>query len=336
MTTREQSSESVPAVPLPRVPVRKRARAPKRAGASKRAAGRKRAHARKSAPPHRRAGKRTRAQKRNRAQYPVLLQWSDATPRPAHRVGRYLAVCIRRTTGMVMGLAIIGLIIVIGLLMITPPVSNAPALTTALDHAHQAVYPGPPVPARFASSLISTEDHRFYSEPGIDPFAVARVILGHFTSQPDQGGATLYQQLAKMLYTRGRPGMLTQTEQVVLGIKLDLRYAKPQILQMYSDVAYFGHGFYGLSAASCGYFGVAPAALTWPQAALLAGLVQAPSADDPLTHLAIARAREAHVLGRLVATGRLSLVQAQWAYRYPLHLNRGPATSCLPATSKAP
>jgi len=238
---------------------------------------------------------------------------------------------MRRTTGVVMGLAIIGLIIVTGLLMVTPPVSNAPALATALDHGHRAVYPGPPVPARFASSLISTEDHRFYSEPGIDPFAVARVFLGHLTSQPDQGGATLYQQLAKMLYTRGRPGMLTQAEQVVLGIKLDLSYAKPQILQMYADVAYFGHGFYGLSAASCGYFGVAPAALTWPQAALLAGLVQAPSADDPLTHLAIARAREAHVLGRLVATGRLSLVQAQWAYRYPLHLIRGPATGCLPA-----
>ena len=75
---------------------------------------------------------------------------------------------------------------------------------------------------------------------------------------------------------------------------------------MYSNIAYFGHGYYGLQAASCGYFAVPSAALTWPQAALLAGLLQAPSADDPLAHLPLARAREAHVLGRLTVMETLT------------------------------
>ncbi len=214
------------------------------------------------------------------------------------------------------------------LLLVTPSVGNAPALARAMDRAHHAVYPGPPVPPRFAAALTSTEDHRFYSEPGIDPFAVARVIIGRITGGPDQGGATLYQQLAKMLYTPRRSGLTAQMEQIVLGIKLDMTYSKSKILQMYADVVYFGHGYYGLAAASCGYFRKPPAQLSWAQAALLAGLVQAPAAYDPLAHYASARARQAHVLSRLVATGTLSQARASWAYRRPLHLVGGPAAGC--------
>ena len=214
------------------------------------------------------------------------------------------------------------------LLVVTPSVSNAPSLAQAFDRAHGIAYPGPPVPSRFAAALVATEDHRFYSEPGFDPIAIGRVIIGRVTGQPDQGGATLYQQLAKMLYTPGRGGVAVRAEQVILGIKLDVSYSKPQILRMYADVTYFGHGYYGLAEASCGYFGVAPAGLSWAQAALLAGLVQAPTADSPIAHYPVARAREAHVLGRLVATGTLTQAQAARAFRTPLRLVGGPAKGC--------
>jgi penicillin-binding protein 1A len=214
------------------------------------------------------------------------------------------------------------------LLLITPSVGNAPSLAAAFDRAHGAPYPGPLVPSVFADSLVATEDHRFYSEPGFDPIAIGRVIIGRVTGQPDQGGATLYQQLAKMLYTQGQGGASVEAEQIILGIKLDLNYSKPQILRLYADVAYFGRGYYGLAEASCGYFGVIPAGLTWPQAALLAGMVQAPTADNPIAHYTVARAREAHVLGRLVATGRLTQAEANRAYRAPLHLIGGPAKGC--------
>ncbi len=111
------------------------------------------------------------------------------------------------------------------------------------------------VPVRFATALISTEDHRFSSEPGVDPFAIGRVLLAGLTASGDQGGATLYQQLAKLLYTPGRTGFSVEAEQVALAIKLKYSYSAQEILRLYAEVAYFGHGFYGLAEASCGYFG---------------------------------------------------------------------------------
>jgi hypothetical protein len=242
----------------------------------------------------------------------------------APRLPRWL----RRVLITILALALVGVLAFAALLLVTPSVSNAPSLAEAIDQAHGAAYPGPPVPSRFADSLVATEDHRFYSEPGFDPIAIGRVIAGRATGQPDQGGATLYQQLAKMLYTPGQAGVSVEVEQIILGIKLDLSYSKSQIMRLYAGVAYFGHGYYGLAQASCGYFGVTPAGLTWPQAALLAGLVQAPTADNPIAHYTVARAREAHVLGRLVATGRLTAAQAATAYRAPLHLVGGPAQGC--------
>jgi membrane peptidoglycan carboxypeptidase len=216
------------------------------------------------------------------------------------------------------------------LYLATPSVQNAPALARAIDRAHHVSYPGPPVPTLFAESLVATEDHRFYSEPGIDVFAVARVAAATVTGHgAEQGGATLYQQLAKMLYTPGRSGPATEVEQVMLGIKLDQRFSKAKILRMYADVAYFGHGFYGLAEASCGYFGTVPAGLTLPEAATLAGLVQGPTADDPIAHYAQGRAREAHVLSRLVATGKITAAQSARAYAQGLDLAGGHLRSCM-------
>jgi membrane peptidoglycan carboxypeptidase len=260
-------------------------------------------------------------------QYPSAYPGPGRAPRGMAR-RRRLPRWLRRGLIVVMSLFLVATMGFVALLVATPSVSNAPALARAFDRAHHAAYPGPPVPARFADSLVATEDHRFYGEPGVDPLAIGRVVRGRLTGQPDQGGATLYQQLAKMLYTPGRSGLSVQVEQIMLGIKLDLSYPKAEILRMYADVAYFGHGYYGLAAASCGYFGVTPAGLNWPQAALLAGLVQAPSADNPIAHYKVARAREAHVLDRLAATKKLTQAQANRAYAQSLHLVGGPATGC--------
>ncbi len=79
---------------------------------------------------------------------------------------------------------------------------------------------------------------------------------------------------------------------------------------MYAQVAYFGHGFYGLRDAACGYFNTAPQNLSWSQASLLAGLPQAPSDYDPLTYPQLASQRQHHVLDRLVAVGALTVAQA--------------------------
>ncbi len=210
-------------------------------------------------------------------------------------------------------------IVVGGLFLITPSVSQAPALVQEQAVRHGISYPGVQPPARFTEALVATEDHRFYSTPGVDPLAVGRLIVGKFTGHPDQGGSTLEQQLAKNLYTAGRSGFTVEAEQVVLAVKLNMNYSKPQILQMYAEIAYYGGNYYGLSAASCGYFGTEPAQLTWPEAAVLAGVVNAPTVDDPRTNPQQSRAREVHVVARLVAVG--DLTQAQGAAVLAQNLN---------------
>ncbi len=195
----------------------------------------------------------------------------------------------------------------------TPSASDAPSLAQAQAQQHGIAYPGPPVPANFARPLIATEDKRFYSEPGVDVLAVGRVGWSDVTGGNDQGGATLEQQLAKMLYTPAEAGFTAELKQVVLAFKLNAAYSKQQILAMYAEVAYYGHGYYGLEQASCGYFGHPAADLTVSQGAMLAGVVNAPSLDDPIADPVSARLRLEHVIARMVAVGDLTQSQADAA-----------------------
>jgi len=111
-------------------------------------------------------------------------------------------------------------------------------------------------------------------------------------------------------------------EQVGLGLKLSVSYSKPAILEMYLNAIYFGNGYWGYVTAAHGYFGVGPDQLTWPEAALLAGLPQAPSAYDPVLHFALAKRRQRQVLDQLVVNHVLTAAQANTAFRAPLPLRR--------------
>ena len=108
-------------------------------------------------------------------------------PGRARRRHRWLP----RIVTIAFGLVLVGALALGGLFLVTPSVGDAQARAQQLDRQHHVAYPGPAVPARFAVSLVSTEDHRFYSEPGIDPFAVGRLVVGRLSGRPDQGGATL-------------------------------------------------------------------------------------------------------------------------------------------------
>jgi membrane peptidoglycan carboxypeptidase len=234
----------------------------------------------------------------------------------------------RRRLRLALTLAKVALVVLIvlaagaGLLFaFTPSAGQAATLVQRQAAQHHISYPGAAVPQNFAQALVATEDHRFYTDPGVDPLAIARVIGAKLTGKQDQGGSTLAQQLAKMLYTPGSSGFATEIEQVTLAVKLNMTYTKGQILQMYSEVAYYGHGYYGLEQASCGYFGHPPADLTLVQAAMLAGAVNAPTYDDPLVHPAQARARLTHVLGRMETVGYLTKQQETEALNAPLGLS---------------
>jgi membrane peptidoglycan carboxypeptidase len=210
----------------------------------------------------------------------------------------------------------------LGLLyLITPSAGQATALAQAQATEHRIAYPGPPTPAYFDEALVATEDHRFYSDPGVDPLALFRVTASWIIGHTDGGGSTIDQQLAKNLYTSGNSSFPQIIEQVVLAVKLNRAYSRPEILRLYAEVAYYGHGYYGLNAASCGYFGRPPGQLTLVQAAMLAGVVNAPTYDDPLAFPAHARARLVHVIGRMAAVGYLTPAQQAAALKAPLDLS---------------
>jgi membrane peptidoglycan carboxypeptidase len=230
-------------------------------------------------------------------------------PRPRSRARRYL-----KRAGITLAVLIVIAAVGVGFLWIdTPSAGDATQLAQAQAAQHGIAYPGPPVPANFARPLIATEDKRFYSEPGVDVLAVGRVAWSEVTGGSDQGGATLEQQLAKLLYTPVQTGFDAELKQVVLAFKIDSSYSKQQILALYAEVAYYGHGFYGLQQASCGYFGHPAADLTVTQGAMLAGVVNAPSLDDPIADPVSARQRLAHVISRMVAVGDLTASQGNAA-----------------------
>src|ERR1700678_2471489 len=113
----------------------------------------------------------------------------------------------------------------IGLLFVfTPSAGEATALVQDQAGQHGIGYPGAPVPGYFAQALVATEDKRFYSDPGVDPLAIGRVVLAKVAGKQDQGGSTIAQQLAKMLYTQGRSGVKVELEQVTLAVKLNMTY----------------------------------------------------------------------------------------------------------------
>jgi len=227
----------------------------------------------------------------------------------------------RRVLGVVAAAVIVPVAAMAAMWPVTPGVGNAEELVRAhlaTQHAPELV--ALPSPDRVAQALIATEDSRFYSTPGIDPISAVRAGIAVLRGSGETGAATLEQQLAKNLYVAQDAGFATKVREAELAVKLDVRYSKAEVLRMYLAYVYFGHGFYGLPAAARGYFGVAPAELSWAQASMLAGLVLAPSAFDPLHHLSAARVRERHVLNRLVATHVLSAAQATAAFAAPLGL----------------
>src|SRR5262249_2538496 len=119
----------------------------------------------------------------------------------------------------------------VGLLFpLTPPAGQATPLPRAPAPEHHHPPPGPPGPPNFARPLIATEDHRFYSNPGIDPLAMVRVVVSWITGRPDQGGSTIDQQLAKNLYTGGHGGFTEDLEQIAMAVKLNRAYTRPEIL----------------------------------------------------------------------------------------------------------
>lgn len=204
-------------------------------------------------------------------------------------------------------------------LLSLPGVGNAELLVHRILVLHDGTAGGMPPPSKLVGAVVAVEDEHFYSNVIINVLdGAGRAALATLQTSQDPGGSTIPQQLAKQLYDPG--GVFATLQAVGLGVKLSLRYSKARILQMYLNAIYYGNGYWGDVAAARGYFGKRPGALNWAQAAMLAGLPQAPSAYDPLEHYAPAKQRQLHVLNQLVANHYLTPRQASAAFREPLGL----------------
>ena len=165
-----------------------------------------------------------------------------------------------------------------------------------------------------ANAVLAAEDRNFYSHGAIDPGAIARAVWVDVTSRGlNEGGSTITQQLVKIQLLTPTKSINRKVQEIALAIVIEQRYSKDQVLTMYLNRVYFGHGAYGLGAAAKTYFNKDAKSLTAAQSAFLAGLIQAPTAYDPVQHYDLARARELYVIQGMVSTSKLSQADAEKA-----------------------
>jgi 1A family penicillin-binding protein len=153
-------------------------------------------------------------------------------------------------------------------------------------------------------AFIAVEDHRFYSHYGIDPQGLLRAVVRNISERRyAEGGSTITQQLAKNLFLTHEKTMTRKAQEMLLTIQLERRYTKDEILEKYLNTIYFGHGAYGVEAASRTYYGKSANELTLAEAAMLSGIPRGPSYYSPIRDFDAARRRQDVVLTRMVAEG---------------------------------
>jgi membrane peptidoglycan carboxypeptidase len=166
------------------------------------------------------------------------------------------------------------------------------------------------------AATLAAEDRDFYHHGAVDPVAIARALAVDIASgSAVEGGSTITQQLVKIELLGSQKTASRKLQELLLAYTLEHRYSKDQILELYLNRVYYGHGAYGIGSAAQTYFGAGTKAsdLTAAKAAFLAGLLQAPSGNDPFLHYDRARSRELYVLNGMVTTGALSPAEAKKA-----------------------
>jgi len=176
------------------------------------------------------------------------------------------------------------------------------------------------IPPVVRNAFVANEDHNFYRHHGIDFVSIVRAAFADITHQQFQGASTITQQLARRLFLNDQVSLSRKVQEALLAMEIERYYTKDEILERYLNIIYLGAGAYGVDAAAHTYFGRGADKLTVAQAAMLAGVVAAPSDYSPFANLPLARDRERHVLDRMVESGYITSAQADAAYEGPLDL----------------
>ena len=182
------------------------------------------------------------------------------------------------------------------------------------------------------NAIIAVEDAHFYQHPGVDPWGVLRALYVNLkTGRVVEGGSTLTQQLAKLLFLRPEKTMERKIQEAMLAVQLERRYTKDEVLLLYCNQIYLAHGVYGVQAAANYYFGKTAKELDLKEAALIAALPKAPEKFSPYTHPDQAMKRRNHVLQRMMEEKFIKKDQGEAAQKQSLGVK-----TVVPKVSIAP
>lgn len=183
------------------------------------------------------------------------------------------------------------------------------------------------LPQVLVQAVVSTEDQKFWTHGGVDYFGMARAALANWAAgRIRQGASTVTQQLARNSFDLTERTYRRKLLEISLAHRIEKRFSKEKIMEMYLNRVYFGGGFYGAEAAARGYFGVPASAMSAGQAAMLAGLLKSPNSLSPWTNLAAAEQNRNYVLSQMHSMGFLTKQAYQQAAADPLVVRKRPPT----------
>ena len=190
--------------------------------------------------------------------------------------------------------------------------------------------PASEIPVVLKRAIVATEDKNFYRHGGIDVVRIASAGTKDFLLRRyAEGASTLTQQLARAVFLTPQKSLSRKINEALLAVEIERRFSKDQILALYCNQIYLGHGNYGVEAAARYYFGIPAAKLSISQAALLAGLIQRPEEFSPFRNPDKALSRRAHVLRRMAEERAITPGQAAAARRWNRFRNLRQAESVV-------
>ena len=185
----------------------------------------------------------------------------------------------------------------------------------------RVVIPLSEVPPVLVKAFIAAEDSRFFQHQGVDPLSIVRAALKNLEAGTiKQGGSTITQQVTRSFLLTPERSYIRKIKEVILSYRIEKAFSKEEILFLYLNQIYLGHGAYGVQAAAENYFGKPVQELNLAECAVLAGLPQAPTRYSPFRHPEQARSRQVYVLNRMAEEGYITRDQANEALAVKLEI----------------
>jgi penicillin-binding protein 1A len=198
---------------------------------------------------------------------------------------------------------------------------NGRILAKLHDEENRTIVPLKEIPLHVQQAVIAMEDERFYQHIGVDPKGIVRAVGSYFDKSLVKGGAsTITQQLARNLFLTPEVKITRKIAEWMLAIKIENKFTKSQILELYLNQVYWGHNAYGVEAAAKTFFGKSVKNLDLAEASLIGGLLSSPEYYSPHRDMKLAKWRQSLTLANMVKLGFITKAQADKAKNEPIKL----------------